>query len=137
MPYPRKLQRGNDYTRLLIFDDYTFNPLTFVRVPCSEQELYDRRMFKIAPPVTLLPREVTDDNVAQLTMDVVDIRIEPFVRRRGRVEQVSIVGFTNETRLAKLLVPEWLPGQSRAVDAILDRQEVLEEMLVRSVMGER
>lgn len=133
MVYPRRLRSGTGKTRLLIFDDFTFEPLTFVRSPFDEQELYARRRIRLAVPPSLTTKDEYHIGTTQVKMDIVDIDIELFVRNRHGVEQASVIGFTKQEELAKLLVPEWFPGQQRAVDAILDRQEFLEELFLQAI----
>jgi len=121
-------------TSLLIFDDQTFEPITLVRVPWSRAELYERRFIRLAVPESLRATiTTTSEEWSQMCMKIVNIEIELFVRNRHNVEQRSIIGFTRQEELAAFLVPDWLPGQRDAIDAILDQQEQLERLLLKCI----
>jgi len=119
--------------KILIFDDFLFEPITFVDVPMSGQALLERRFIRLP----YYPQEEYDPSVhkrpsERIEFHVIDIKIEPFRRMHERYGmQESLLGFTSRDDLARLLIPSWLPGQKGAVNELMTQNDRLTEMIMR------
>jgi len=118
--------------KILIFDDFLFEPITFVDVPFRGFELLERKW--ICLPV--YPQGYYDfkpmTTPQSIEFNTIDIRIERFRRDHEAYGiQESLLGFTSRDDLARLLIPSWLPGQKGAVNELMMQNDRLTEMIMR------
>jgi len=115
--------------KMLIFDDFLFEPITFVDLPWSARELLNRGYIQlpIYQPFDYTPGKI--DEFVEYHNIV--LKIEPFRRSHPQYGiQESLLAFTSKDKLARLLIPSWLPGQKDAVNELMLQNDHLTELIM-------
>lgn len=114
--------------RIVIYDDEDMEPITVVNLRgVAERDIYalDMRL-RLAIPA---PPPAPSEEVSFITMRVVDVTFERFLRRG----KVHLMAFTKTADLAMLLKPDWLPGQRPTVEALWRENDKLTDLFMKAL----
>lgn len=115
--------------RVVIFDEETLEAITVVNLPgLTDRCLEERKHWQVAVPIPGPARDGEGDAVPAYRF--VDLEFERFARcTLTHGEQLSWLCLTRASELAMLLEPDFLPGQSIAIQRLQDENERLAELM--------
>jgi len=117
--------------RVVIFDEETLEPVTVVNLPgLTDRCLEERKFWRVAVPLTGPVRDADGLHGWTDAVRYVDLEFERFSRcTLTHGEQLSWLCLTRAADLAMLLEPDFLPGQTPAIQRLQDENARLADLM--------